>query len=293
MARFKHLRAHPQFLTRLRHEPSDLATVNLQTHKWTWSIQLCSKLVTIGVLVTAIAFGGASQVFTIKSQAVLGSTVDPDLQLAFLGLINKIMDLFVVKILQVTASVVLTLWMTKAPHSGIRLADFELAEELTKPWAALSEFQERWSNRGMKHAGWFRLLITLSTSVCVLLQGLAINTIGVPKERWSPELPNITGSHPRVHLQSVDWGNFWNDAWGTVGDGYKSWQVTESFIASSTHTVFRNYAWRLASRPPGWQTFGADGEERLFPAIDTRSNGSSSRGVAVNSQQAVDIFRWL
>lgn len=236
MGRFTQLRPRLHFLTRLRHEPSNLATINLQGHKWTWSIQSCSKLVTIGVLVTAIAFGGASQVFTIKSQAVLGSTVDPDLQLAFLGLINKIMDLFVtlVKILQVTAGVVLTLWMTKAPHFGIRLADFELAEELTKPWAALSEFQERWSNRGMRDAGWLRLLVTLSTSVCVLLQGLAINTIGVPKERWSPELPNISVSHPLVHLQSVEWGHFWDDAWGTVGGGDKSWLVAESYIASST-----------------------------------------------------------
>ncbi|KAM0723636.1 hypothetical protein Q7P37_000624 [Cladosporium fusiforme] len=293
MQRFSRLRHRLQSFTRSPQKPSPLAKVDLGGHKWTWTVQLCSKLVTIGALITAIALGGTSTVFSIKTKTVIGNAVDPDLQLAFLGLINKILDLLVTKALQITASVVLTLWMTQQPHSGVQLADFELGEELTKPWAALARFRERWSRRGWKNADWSRLLVALPVSICVILQGLAINTIGVPKERWSSEVPNVTVSHPIMQVQSLDWMNFWDAAWGAVGGGEVSWRVADSFIASSTHGAFRSFAWQLGWKPPGWQAFGDNGDEHLYPALYTRPNGSSCRGVAVNSSQAVDIFKWL
>lgn len=110
-------------------------------HRFTWAMHLCCKLIIVGAISTAFGFGGSATVFTIKTKAILGSAVDADLQLAFVGLINKIMDLFVTTTLHFTAGVVLTLWMTQG--SGIRLADFELGEELTKPWAVLSRVDGR------------------------------------------------------------------------------------------------------------------------------------------------------
>lgn len=228
---------------------------------------------------------------------VLGNSVDPDLQLAFLGLINKIMDLLLTKALQITAGVIVTLWMTRSRRSsgarGARLADFELSEEFTKPWAALSQFTKRWSNNGWKGAGKTRFLITLSISVCVLLQGLAVNTIGVPKQRWWPEsLDALNVSHPLCNLRSLDWMNFWDSSWGTVGGGDISWDVMASYIATSSHLAFRDFATKMDSNPRGWQDFRPE-NSGAFVALDTRHNGPSTRGFALHTSQAVDAFTWM
>lgn len=279
-------------LTQWRTSPSNLARVDLKNHKWTWSVHLCGKLIIVGAILTAIGFGGSARVFTIKTKAILGSTVDADLQLAFLGLINKIMDLFVTKALQVTAGVVLTLWMTRG--SGIRLADFELGEELTKPWAAISRFQGRWSGFGWKGAGWLRLLVTLPISVCVLLQGLAINTIGVPKERWFPEERYAEkATHPTAHFHGLDWSNQWGAAFATIGGGPVSWRLADGYLASSTNLAFQNFAAQMQREPYGWHQFEIGVSATEHPALDTRNNGSSSRGIAIHTEQAMNLFEWL
>lgn len=236
----------PSF-TDWRHRPSDLVRVDLRGHRTLWFVQLAGKIVVLCAILIAIRFGGSSRNFSVKTKQVLGRTVDADLQLAFLGLINKIMDLLLTKALQLTAGVIVTLWMTRPRSSpGARLADFDLGEELTKPWEACGKFSERWSTFGWKRAGWRRFLITLPVSVCVLLQGLAINTIGVPKERWYPEewQPD-TAAHPIARYQGLDWMNFWDQAFQTVGGGGNSWRVMDGYIASSTYMVFQGFSSRM------------------------------------------------
>lgn len=297
MPRYRVLKVHLPFLSRWRQSPSDLSKIELRGHKWTWATQLCCHLLSTGAILTALGFGGSSRVFTLKTQMVLGNSVDPDLQLAFLGLINKFMDLLLTKALQITAGVIVTLWMTRSRRSsgarGARIADFELSEELTKPWAALSQFTKRWSNNGWKGAGKTRFLITLSISVCVLLQGLAVNTVGVPKQRWWPESSDaLNVSHPLCNLRSLDWMNFWDSSWGTVGGGDISWDVMGSYIATSSHLAFRDFATTMDSNPRGWQDFRRE-NSGAFVALDTRHNGSSTRGFALHTSQAVDAFSWM
>ena len=236
----------PSF-TDWRQRPSDLARVDLRGHRTLWFVQLAGKIVVLCAILIAIGFGGSSRNFSVKTKQVLGRTVDADLQLAFLGLINKIMDLLLTKALQLTAGVIVTICMTRPRSSpGARLADFDLGEELTKPWEACGKFSERWSTFGWKRAGWRRFLITLPVSVCVLLQGLAINTIGVPKERWYPEerQPD-TAAHPIARYQGLDWMNFWNQAFQTLGGGDNSWRVMDGYIASSTYMVFQGFSSRM------------------------------------------------
>ena len=251
---------------------------------------LCAILIAIG-------FGGSSRNFSVKTKQVLGRTVDADLQLAFLGLINKIMDLLLTKALQLTAGVIVTLWMTRPRSSpGARLADFDLGEELTKPWEACGKFSERWSTFGWKRAGWRRFLITLPVSVCVLLQGLAINTIGVPKERWYPEerQPD-TAAHPIARYQGLDWMNFWNQAFQSLGGGDNSWRVMDGYIASSTYLAFQDFA-RLMNETAddpknyGWRTFTPRTD---YTALDTRHNKSTSVGIAFHESLIADTFKWL
>jgi hypothetical protein len=286
----------PSF-TNWRHRPSDLARVDLRGHRTLWFVQLAGKLIVLCAILTAIGFGGSSRNFSVTTKRVLGSTVDADLQLAFLGLINKIMDLLITKALQITAGVVVTLWMTRQKSEpGVRLADFDLGEELTKPWEACAKFSERWSTFGWKRAGWRRLLVTLPLSVCVLLQGLAINTIGVPKERWYPEpwQPD-TAAHPIAKYQGLDWMNFWHQGFLTVGGGDNSWRAMDGYIASSTYLAFQDFTGQMndtAGDPKtyGWRHFTPRTD---YAALDTRHNKSTSFGIAFHDSLIVDTFKWL
>ena len=286
----------PSF-TDWRHRPSDLVRVDLRGHRTLWFVQLAGKIMVLCAILIAIGFGGSSRNFSVKTKQVLGRTVDADLQLAFLGLINKIMDLLLTKALQLTAGVIVTLWMTRPRSSpGARLADFDLGEELTKPWEACGKFSERWSTFGWKRAGWRRFLITLPVSICVLLQGLAINTIGVPKERWYPEerQPD-TAAHPIARYQGLDWMNFWNQAFQTLGGGDNSWRVMDGYIASSTYLAFQDFA-RLMNETAddpknyGWRTFTPRTD---YTALDTRHNKSTSVGIAFHESLIADTFKWL
>lgn len=280
-----------------RHRPSDLARVDLRGHKSLWFVQCTGKIVVFCAILTAIGLGGSSRSFSVKTRQVLGSTVDADLQLAFLGLINKIMDLLITKALQITAGVVLTLWMTRQrSNPGVRLADFDLGEELTKPWEACIKFSERWSTFGWKRAGWCRLLITLPVSVCVILQGLAINTIGVPKERWYPdEWQPDTAAHPIAKYNGLDWMNMWHQGFLTVGGGVNSWRAMDGYIASSTYLAFQDFTGRMSEtaddpKTYGWRPFTPQSD---YASLDTRYNKSTSVGIAFHDSLVADTFKWF
>lgn len=293
-------RPKPPSFTSWRHRPSDLAQVDLRGRRTLWHVQLAGKTVILGAILTGIGLGGSSRSFSVKTRQVLGSAVDADLQLAFLGLINKIMDLLITKALQITAGMVVTLWMTRQrPNSGVRLADFDLGEELTKPWEACTKFSDRWSVFGWRRAGWRRLLITLPVSVCVLLQGLAINTIAIPKERWYPEESQPDrAAHPVARYHGLDWENIWGQAFQTVGEGLNSRLTMDGYIASSTYLAFQDFARRMNETDDdpttyGWRPFTPLSDTSDFVALDTRHNDSTSVGIACHNGHIKDTFKWL
>lgn len=99
-----------------------------------------ARFVAIGALITAIVLGSIQQVYTIKTRTVFGNIIDPDLQLAAVSLVNKIMDMLVTKTLENFAGIILTIAMTTPYLLGRQLAwigasleDFELRDELIKP----------------------------------------------------------------------------------------------------------------------------------------------------------------
>jgi len=76
-----------------------------------------------------------------------------------------------------------------SPYAGIHLIDLGMKDELVKPWVAIASYFKRctlfgWSGTGL--VGLFRFLASLAISVCVLLLGVGVNTLGIPKERWYP-----------------------------------------------------------------------------------------------------------
>ena len=276
---------------------SDLTKIDIKHHKFTWTAQFFCQLAALTAILTALVLGTSSTNFSLRTRHLLGHAVDSDLQLALIGLINKIMDLLLTKALQNTAGVIVTLWMTRRVdfegEAGVRLADLELSDELTKPWTAISKFASRWWHGGWRASGGLRFIVTLSISICVILQSLAVNTIGVPKKRWLPEPVDARNvSHPLSDLKNIDWMNFWDSSWGTVGGGDVSWDVAAGYVTSSTNLAFRDFASIMDYHPRGWQEISTDDSD-VFTALDTQRNGSSARGFAVHTNQAVDILTWM
>lgn len=272
---------------RWRQGPSVFARVNLTGHRWTWIYHLCCKLITIAALVAAISIGAISRVFAVKTKDFLVVAINSDLQLSLFGLINKILDLVVTKALQVTAGILVTFWMTRST-TGVQIGDFELGEELTKPWAAILKFHGRWLNNGWRNAGWLRIAIALSVSISVLFQGFAIVTIAVPKERW---YTNTSIAYPRMELHGLDWASFYDDAFMTVGASDNIWATTSAYTAISAFRAFRKFHFKYTSMTPGWQTF--DDESNEYAALDTRFDNSSARGVAVHAKQQLPVLEWM
>ena len=275
---------------------SDVSQVTLREHWWTWGFNLLDAVLAAAVIIGAITLGATRQIFSLRTQSIFGRNVDADLQLAFIGVINKIQDLLVTKAFTSLAGVLLTLKMTTF-RSGATLLDFDLADELTKPWCSLWAFWKRKNTFGWRRASWLRLLITSATSVCVLLQGLAINTMGIPKERWIPDNDTEIVQQTRHPIPSfegvgVDWYNYHAVGVGMLGDHYASWSVADALIAGSSLTNLQRFNGQMSFHPYGWHDLSVDSTDRAF-ALDTRYTGSSSRGIAAQVKPALAINQYL
>lgn len=112
-----------------------------------------------------------------------------------IGVVNKILDYLTQNIIEHLALTILTVWMAHDSHSaGVHVSNYKIKEELLKPWAAVVNFVKRWHSlgwrgpEGLQYSALFRFLATLIISVCFLLLGAGMNTVGIPKGRWYPNL---------------------------------------------------------------------------------------------------------
>lgn len=100
----------------------------------------------------ALAFGSKRQLFDFGTASVWGMQVTPDTQLALLGVFNKFLDYLVDNALENITLLSLTLRMTEKPTQkhppGVLLVDYEMKEELVKPWIAAWNHIERWRVSG-------------------------------------------------------------------------------------------------------------------------------------------------
>ncbi|KAH7379415.1 hypothetical protein DE146DRAFT_794053 [Phaeosphaeria sp. MPI-PUGE-AT-0046c] len=188
------------------------------------------RLVTLIAFAVGLVFGAQQTYFTIGTSHIFGKDVDPDLKLAFLGFFNKSLDVLVLSAIEYTARILLTKWMTSSERSapgsiqgssgGVLMRDFDLKDELTKPWMTIIAFITQWRKSGLTFKMFGRFLLYLSVSISVMLLGVAVNTIVIPKDRWYPD-PDYnakisesapfkkirTVQYPKTILQHVDWDN--------------------------------------------------------------------------------------
>jgi hypothetical protein len=219
-------------------------------------------------IVSAMVFGSKRQLWVLRGGSIWGSEVQPDTQLVFLGVINKVLDYLVTNAIEHIALLGLTVCMTRNSSfngpAGVHAIDFETKEELLKPWIAITNFVERCrlfgrpNLNGRDGASCLRFFVTLAISVCFLLQAAAMNTIGLPKARWYPDLwPKsmtndalMTLSTPRIDLTSIDWTDYSYTGLNNVRSGRET-DSTAALASASAHVTL-NLLDSIYKKPPGW-----------------------------------------
>ena len=252
----------------------------------------------------ALTFGSKRQLFDFGTASIWGMQVTPDTQLALLGVFNKCLDYLVDNALENISLLSLTIWMTEEPAkehtSGVHLVDYEMKEELVKPWIAGLNHIERWRVIGWKGLGCrgiMRFAGTITSSICFLLMGAAINTVGLPKARWYPDLfPHSDANQalmkintPRMSLASIDWMNYWNLGWETVGGGPQSWTAAIAIASASTYSVL-NALDGLYGDETGWSGFNEQLDATGCTAINTRILGPMVESISIQGSFIVDMY---
>lgn len=263
-------------------------------------------LIPAAAIILGLTIGAKWMVFDLRDFTVNSIAISTDLQLSVIGLLNKIMDAFVQASIKHTASVLLTVWMALGVR-GASLLDLELKEELTQPWTCIGNFSKRCSRNGWQGVGFkgiLRFLLSLSVSCCVLLLGLATNTIGIPKERWWP--PGNTGGYsltdemrhlmtitmPRAELVGVDWMNHWNDAWDMIGSGPASWDAATALVAASTYTFLGGIPGPYKEASPDWYSVETE-QSGYLTGVNTVINGTTVQTVSVQNSAIQGTFDYF
>lgn len=263
----------------------------------------CTLLIMIGALV----FGSKLQIFPLKETSVWGIRLDPDLQLVLIEVVNKILDYLSQNALEHLALMILTISMAQEPASshlaGVHISDYDMKEELMKPWVAVANFIKRWRSFGwrgpqrhLQYSALLRFLATLTVSICFLLLGAGLNTVGIPKARWYPNLWPKTKANdalmtlrtPQMKLQNVDWMNYWDLGWEMVGGGPHSWEVAVALASASTFSALSSLGYLYQQQPPSW--LGQDDGSVSGTIIDTRIDGSTAQSISTQGSFIWDIF---
>jgi hypothetical protein len=179
------------------------------------------------------------------------------------GLVNQVLSYLLQMSLNHISTVLLTTWMAlPTRYPGIQTDDFEIEDELTKPWIAVYNFSSklrRLGIRGIKWSAWMRFLLSLAAAMSVLLLGAAINIIALPKLRWWPNSGvssvGVYRDTPVLRIQDISWGQFesgartmfaGNEEEAVIGD------VTNSLIAASIFPALGILRPRFANASSSW-----------------------------------------
>lgn len=144
-----------------------------------------------------------------------------------------------------------------------------------------------------------------------MLQGLAINTIAVPKERWYPNYLHswrlttqvrngMTVEHPKVFLQAIDWYNLLGVGQSNVGvEGFAPWDWALGLSASYSFAGLTHVASTVGRPEKNWQhvyRMGLDGDARIrWTALNTAFHHPSQlvETISVDDEQVTEMFGWL
>lgn len=196
--------------------------------KVTWLWVIFSHITVTAILTTAIVFGATKRTFNFNDNYnFLGIDLDVDDQFFFFGFFNKLADYVLDDSIERISGVLLTVWMagnTRFP--GILPIDFELSEEMSKPWRAVLNAAHRWklAPSSNKSVSVVRVLSSLATSLTVLLLGGSFNVVAMPKVRWTGNAAgvNVTNEgesfeNPTMRIDNLNWDHL-NQAYSILGN---------------------------------------------------------------------------
>jgi hypothetical protein len=295
--------------TKVRHRPAVVTRFHFKLFDW-WMLVI--RVTAISLIIFGIVLGATRKYIPIGLSRVFGEELDADLKLAFLGFFNKSLDVLLVSSLEYMASFTLTVWMAETPVAvGATYSDFGLRDELTKPWMTVASFITRWRRSTFSWRSVFRLFLCLSVSVSVMLQGLAINTVAIPKKRWYPNLQQKWGTtaddrrtmrieYPKVLLQGIDWGNLLGVGQSNIGGpGYPPWDWALGMSASLAFIGLTHVVSTVKEAQKGWRhayDYRLDGDPwKRWSALNTdfaNSNGMIETASA-DDGQVQSVYDWL
>lgn len=234
-------------------QPPGLFQLRASTYDIIWVVSF--RLIAITIIVACLTLGAKKQVFGLKEQNVKVSIVSTvfnlpvDAQLAIFGLVNKLLDYLVEDALFHICGVTLTTWMALT-KIGARTIDFQMQDEMTKPWITVMNFVQRFKLLGWGGVGFLgllRYLASFATAACVLLLGASVNTIGIPKERWTAGKDLWTD---RYLINSIEWGGVENIAYN-MGFSFEGIQNRSLSIIASQCWLVTSGLWLTANKD-GW-----------------------------------------
>lgn len=198
--------------------------------------------------------------------------------------------------------------LSSRSFQGVNLLDFNLETELTQPWTCVYNFYQKCHILGWEKIriwGLLRFISCLAISICVLLLAPAINTIGIPKERWYPNIGQgwgmtekakraLTITAPRMTIYGFDWMNFWTQGWNMVGQGPDSYDAALAIAAASTYTLLSGLpnVYSSQSTGPGWMEIPNEIDDSIT-GINTVINESTVQTISVQNSRIQDIFNYL
>ncbi|KAN0072609.1 hypothetical protein V8E54_009538 [Elaphomyces granulatus] len=273
--------------------------------------KLILRFITLGILATVLYLGASGTSWGLSDINLDNILVlSTDIQLVTLGLVNKILDYLVTVCIHHTAVASITKWMMLPdnPPSGdaVRIEDFDLEGELSKPWVAVSKFLSRVrssysSSSKRKLMTFARFILCLATSVSTLLLGASVNAIGMPKSRWYPD-PNYVPENdtiffftsPLARIGNVDFMNIWQESWEMsreVGD--PSWALTNALAAVDTFVALGNLYSTVSGKNrsnPGWYPVYSSDPYRLTAVNVTAEPGAAVQTMSFQAGVVQDMY---
>lgn len=268
---------HPPGFTQLRASAYDIF----------WVISF--RIVTIFILVGCLTLGAKKQVFGLRDTNVNVSIVSKvfdlpvDAQLAVFGLVNKLLDYLVQDALAHICGITLTTWMALT-KIGAHTMDFQMTDELTMPWITVLNFIERFRLlgwQGVGALGLLRYISSFATSIMVLLLGAGVNTIAIPKERWTGGTDVWTD---RYQINSLEWGGVDNTAWN-MDFSFEGMQNRSYSIIASQIWLVTSGLWMASNKDgfsDGWVEVYQDKNGAWNKTSNSRIDAKRVTGIRLN-----------
>lgn len=222
---------------------------------------------------------------------------------SFSRIINKVMDYLITNAAEHIALVGNTVRMTRYSRKdtsiGVYPIDFEMKDELLKPWTAIINLVKR-RRVFRKGASWkskwahiLQFVLFLASSVCFVLQGAAMNAIGLPKARWFPDnwasRELLAMSTARMNLASIEWiDSTWNAGWSIVGNGSQPLEAANALAAASAYIALGSLSRIYQNQPRGW--WGVIENRTFITDINTNFSNTTVRSISIQGRAALDMY---